>query len=90
MTWVRCGLLVFLIAAALSAEATAAAQFAPSGGALLHSEEATKPPPPVVTEPPADAEKEEIKYDIAGYDCTSAKYFGQEGMFIKRRFMVLA
>jgi hypothetical protein len=68
MTWVRCGLLVFLIAAALSAEATAAAQFAPSGGALLHSEEATKPPPPVITEPPADAEKEEIKYDIAGYD----------------------
>jgi len=23
-------------------------------------------------------------------DCTSAKYFGQDGTFIKRRFMVLA
>jgi hypothetical protein len=68
MRWVRCGLLVSPIAAVLLVGVSAGAQFAPSGGALLHSEEATKPPPPVVTEPPADAEKEEIKYDIAGYD----------------------
>lgn len=42
--------------------------FRPSGGALLQSQEATKPPPPVVTELPVDTEKEEIKYDIAGYE----------------------
>ena len=59
----------------LALEATAAAQFAPSGGALLHSEEATPPPPPVVTEPPADTEEapaadeeEQVKHDIAGFD----------------------
>ncbi len=68
MTWVRGGLLVFLIAAALSADATAAAQFAPSGGALPHGEEAAKPPPPVVAEAPVDAEDEQIKHDIAGFD----------------------
>jgi hypothetical protein len=50
---------------ALLLEGSASAQFAPSGGALLHSQEAAKPPPP---DTEADAEEEQAKHDVAGFD----------------------
>ena len=76
---------VALLAGALGLEASATAQFAPSGGALLHSEEAAKPPPAeVMAEPPtdakADAEEPQVKHDIAGYDKANFN-----GFFIQSR-----
>ena len=62
------GLLAAITCTALLLEGSAAAQFAPSGGALPHGEEAAKLPPPVLTEPPVDAEDEQVKHDIAGFE----------------------
>ena len=72
-----------VLAGLLAFEASAVAQFAPSGGALLHSQEAAKPPPAeVVTDPPADTatEDEQVRPDIAGFDKANFN-----GFFIQSR-----
>ena len=74
----RGALALFLLVVALGAPASA--QFAPSGGALLQSEDVTEPAPTVADESPAEAEQEQVKHDIAGFDKANLN-----GFFIQSR-----